>query len=764
MSGVKFNDADQDGIKDTPDAPLVAWEIDVTGTKLGVPYSTAMFTDSGGNWSVNLDRGTSFTACEVLQTGWIQDFPAASPTNPAVTTIGGVNCWTGTVPIANTSGYDFGNFQPSNLTVTKTATPAFTRTYAWSISKSVDSTEIDTSSGGSAVFHYTVVASQTGSTDSAWAVNGTITVTNQNLLFDFTGVNVTDSIDNSGSCSSITGGSNNGVNETILRNSSVVFTYTCTFGSNPGSGTNTAKATWNQGINSASGKAGYTFGSPTNPVNQTIHVTDTVGGNLGSLTATDPLATAATQTFTYSRTITAPTSTCATYDNTASITETSQSSKATVKVCGASPLTVAKNAGGTYTSAITKSVDKTKVEQAGGSITLNYTVKVTESGWTVSGNIMVTNPNDWESITANVGDSLSDSGGVCTVTGGSGAVVAKSAAITLPYTCSFASPPSSASGTNTAAATWNASAAHTSSNTNSGTASYSFSSLTVTDCWGSATSCTSTTLGTIAGNIASKSYTYAHTVTNAAPGTCQEYDNKATITETKQMAQASAIQCNTKTGALTMGFWKNSNGQGIISGQAKTGTCASATWLRQFNPFMDLSSTATCSQVATYVSNAIGAATCTSSTGTCNSMLKAQMLATALDVYFSDPALGGNKIGAYNGLGLGTPPLGGVAIDLSHVCSMTDSSSGSTCNGTYEDARPEFGIATPALGTTVLQMLSYANYPSSVNGNPVSNIGGTTWYKQIKNPNQVYAKDAFDNFNNQIAGIAPAGTTASPSF
>jgi hypothetical protein len=46
-----------------------------------------------------------------------------------------------------------------------------------------------------------------------------------------------------------------------------------------------------------------------------------------------------------------------------------------------------------------------------------------------------------------------------------------------------------------------------------------------------------------------------------------------------------------------------------------------------------------------------------------NAMLKAQMLATALDVYFSTPALGGSKITA-------PAPLGGIAIDLTMICKM----------------------------------------------------------------------------------------------
>src|SRR5215468_10778653 len=127
--------------------------------------------------------------------------------------------------------------------------------------------------------------------------------------------------------------------------------------------------------------------------------------------------------------------------------------------------------------------------------------------------------------------------------------------------------------------------------------------------------------------------------------TCQEYDNTATITQTGPM-----------------GFWQNKNGQGIITGGASTGgVCNSGTWLRQFNPFQDLSATASCSAVATYVSTILGSAT--ASGAAMNAMLKGQMLATALDVYFSTPTLGGNKIGA-------PTPLGGVKIDLTHVCKM----------------------------------------------------------------------------------------------
>src|SRR5581483_6183654 len=87
---------------------------------------------------------------------------------------------------------------------------------------------------------------------------------------------------------------------------------------------------------------------------------------------------------------------------------------------------------------------------------------------------------------------------------------------------------------------------------------------------------------------------------------CKKYDNTATFTTNTTGTTGSSSQSVTvcgplKTGALTMGFWHNKNGQAIIKGGASTaGVCNSGTWLRQFNPFKDLSATATCAQVAAY--------------------------------------------------------------------------------------------------------------------------------------------------------------------
>jgi hypothetical protein len=449
-----------------------------------------------------------------------------------VQTISGVNCWRATAGATDTSGFNFGNYQALPLTVSKTATPAFTRTYGWSIKKAVDKTLVE-QNGGTATFNYTVTASETGFTDSAWQVTGTITVVNHNSLLTFGGVKVTDAINDGGTCS-VTLGS--GV---LIAPGSSTFNYTCTYTGTPSpltGGTNTATVDWSLsgistvgGTTSSTGTAAVSFTTPTSTVDKTITVTDNFNGTtttLGTLTATD----------------------------------------------------------------------------------------------------------------------------------------------TTPYT--------------------------------------------------------------------SATYTYAHTVPVTA-NTCVTYNNTATISTTPpQSASQTVTECGAVAGGLTMGFWQNKNGQGIITaGKSTAGVCNSGTWLRLYAPFQDLSATATCAQVGTYVTNIIKAASAAGSTE--NPMLKAQMLATALDVYFGN-GLGGDPIGAPASFS------GGVKIDLTKVCVMIDGSSGTaTCGGTYKNVSAAFGGAS---SLTINQILAYAASQS--------NSGGSVWYGQVK-ATQDLAKNTFDAINNGVALVAP---------
>jgi hypothetical protein len=173
-----------------------------------------------------------------------------------------------------------------------------------------------------------------------------------------------------------------------------------------------------------------------------------------------------------------------------------------------------------------------------------------------------------------------------------------------------------------------------------------------------------------------------------------------------QKSQTIIVECN-NCGEGTMGFWQNKNGQALI----KSANQASlSTYLMGFAPFQDLAPQV----VATYVTNVVKVAS--ASGAAMNAMLKAQMLSTALDVYF--------------GKVLGTAP-----IDLTYINKPIGSAS-------YENVSSSFGGASCM---TINGMLSYAAGRS--------NSGGTVWYSQVKSgPNsQELAKDAFDAINNEKA-------------
>lgn len=634
------------------------------------------------------------------------------------------------------------------LTANKEATPSFERAFEWEIEKEVDKTRVEIAEGGTATFHYTVKVSHDEGTDSGWTVTGAITVNNPNSG-DVTGVDVEDSIDDANASCAVEGGSG----ATIEAESSEEFPYSCEYSAAPESGseTNTAIVSWgeqtvdgkllDEGTAKATAPVDWEGTEPT-VVDGSVEVTDTLGGTLGTVSSSDP----SPKTFEYPYEFSGdPAGTCTGHDNTATFvtdtTETEGSAEQEVEVCVGADLEVSKNATPafkrTFPWSISKEVDKTLVEQVGGKATFKYTIKVTkgagvDSDWLVSGEITVANPNDWEAITADVGDEIDDSNASCTVEGGNDAIIPAGESSKFSYSCEYSAKPESDSETNTAEAVWDEEAASTPSGSATGTAPVDWAGTTPTtvdDC----AEVTDTVDGvpTTLDDPLCESKTYEPTLTFPVPKSgCQTHENTAAFktedTETEGSASRSVKVCGpADTGALTMGFWQNKNGQGIVKGGSSTGgVCNSATWLRQYAPFQDLSATAKCSDVADYVTKVIKAAN--ASGASMNAMLKAQMLATALDVYFSDPALGGNKIGA-------PAPIGGVKIDLTKVCKNIGPCS------VYEDTSSAFGGTSPQ---TVSQLLTYAAGKS--------NAGGSLWYGNVK-PTQELAKDTFDAINNEVA-------------
>ena len=411
------------------------------------------------------------------------------------------------------------------------------------------------------------------------------------------------------------------------------------------------------------------------------------------------------------------------------------------------PLTILKDAAGAYDQPyswdIDKSVDKTLVKQVGGNATFHYTVDVdrttgTPTNVTVTGQIDVFNPNN-DDVVADVTDQLSDST-ACTITGGGTNQTMASGDNYFDYSCSLGSLPS---GTidNTATVTW---AEQTVDN---GDLAADHADWTVSDVPFTGTDVnpcidvsdtfglhgTTGSTGSLGSACDDTSFTYDRTVAVPAHG-CLTYDNTATFaatddsTVTGSSDQVSVTVCGpVATGARTMGFWQNKNGQGIIThGPATAGVCNATPWLRQYAPFQGLSATATCSQVASYVANVIKAAN--ASGASMNAMLKGQMLATALDVFYTGP-------GKYAGAQVFLPStaIGSVAIDLTQICKNIPSCS------IFENVSSAFGGAT---SLTVSQMLAYAASQS--------NAGGSVWYGQVK-ATQEKAKDAFDAINNEVA-------------
>jgi hypothetical protein len=395
-----------------------------------------------------------------------------------------------------------------------------------------------------------------------------------------------------------------------------------------------------------------------------------------------------------------------------------------------------------YTWDISKSVDKTRVVQSGGTATFNYTVTVThedavDGNYQITGDITVTNSNP-VGVDANVSDALvtADTNQSCVlddsnnVDGSLDTTISASSAPSFPYTCTYDGDPSSLTGTNSATVAWDQTTW-----SDSGTdftlpagsadafANYSFAvdtttdeCVSVSDVFNGGTATDLTPSGDICATTTTSESTdinYQRVITVDFLG-CRVYDNTATFTtndtETQGSDDAEVTVCG-HSGALTMGFWQNKNGQAIIAGAGQT---ALGTWLRGYHPFNNAPN----SNVAGYVSTIIKAASCTTASKTCNTMLRAQMLATALDVYFSDLALGGNLIHA-------PAPIGGYDINLTNVWGS-------------ENVSTAFGGATHM---TVSNMLLYQNTSDSLADN------GANWYGQNK-AMQVLAKDAFDAINN----------------
>jgi hypothetical protein len=316
------------------------------------------------------------------------------------------------------------------------------------------------------------------------------------------------------------------------------------------------------------------FGDPTTEVNDTVNVTDTFEGDLGSFSDTG--STSYTRTFG-----------CdgdeGQHDNTATIVETGQSDDASVTV-NCHELTVTKDAATsltkTWTWTIDKSADQTSLLLTEGQIfTVNYTVMVsavsTDSGHAVSGNISVNNPAPIDATINGVSDIVSPAiaGNV-------------SCGVTFPYTlvaggtlnCTYSADlPDDADRTNTATATlqnydYDEEGTATASGTTdfSGTADVDFENATVTE----VDECIDVSdtnvgpLGTVCANEAPKTFNYSLTFgahpdadvmlecgENTHPNTASFVTNDNGATGSDDWTVNATVACEQGC-TLTPGYWK----------------------------------------------------------------------------------------------------------------------------------------------------------------------------------------------------------------
>lgn len=456
---------------------------------------------------------------------------------------------------------------------------------------------------------------------------------------------------------------------------------------------------------------------------------------------------------------------------------------------GAEALGIDKDAAGsndnTYKWTILKSVDKTKVEQIGGSATFNYTVVVTRDGGTISnvkvtGSIAVFNlnvdglgntvPVDITGVT----DALSDNT-TCTVTNG-GAQTLTQVETDFAYSCSLSALPSS-SLDNKATVSWDGQDLSNNTHLDGGSADFTFTGIqftetkiddqvTVTDTFNGV----KTTLGTVppfdAGSTTTKTFTYSHTVSVPAHD-CVTYNNSAVFTTnttaTTDHSDQSVQVCGPHaTGALTIGFWKGPNGNSLIQNFcAPSGKTSLATYLSGLGagagPFATASGLS-CSQLVTYVNGVIVGASATDM----NKMLKAQMLATALDVYFSTSTLGYTTV---TGAGKNAPkppsnflPNGGIGtfkMDLTAICPMVDNTTAGSAS--CSAGKPSTnGFASGAFPWASQYVSTILNFAATAGVSPWTTGAFTspTWYGSDRTKQEIL-KNVFDQINNQLAFQGP---------
>jgi len=466
----------------------------------------------------------------------------------------------------------------TTLSASKTATAHYTRTFDWTIDKSVDPSNWDLFRGDAGTSEYAITVVKDGGTDAAW-LDGQICVTNGGAVAT-NGLQIVDNLTMPPSHTVIASLNVDVSSNPVLDPGETgCYSYHVDIPSSDVNAGDTYKNTADVTITNHSGHSGEPFGpqasasvilqaSPT-LINNSINVDDSNG---------DSYAFSASGSETYSATFTCDED-AGTPNNTATIRETGQSNGASVTVaCYA--LEVTKTASTTYDRtydwSVAKSGDKSALTLAlNESYLVNYTVVVSETytdgNWAASGSIAVKNPAPIDATINSVSDVVSTA-----------ISASPSCSVTFPYTlpagetlsCTYTtSLPDATSRTNTGTGTlqnnsYDESNVATASGTTdfSGTAAVTFGDPTneIDQCV-TATDDHYGSLGAVCAADAPKTYTYSGTI--GPYTTCGNYtvDNTAAYASETSSAAGSDnwtvnvnVPCSGCT--LTIGYWKTHNG------------------------------------------------------------------------------------------------------------------------------------------------------------------------------------------------------------
>lgn len=512
---------------------------------------------------------------ETNPSGWLAPgtYSVAEVNTPADWTLTSATCSNGSavnsinLAAGETVTCTFINTYTPALEITKTAGTTYTRTFDWTIDKSVSPETWNLFKGDSGTSRYTVAVTKDEGHDSAWNVAGSISIKN-NAAVSANITGVSDVI-----TGSITATVNCGVSfpHTLAAGDTLNCTYTANL-PDGSARTNTATVAASGLIQGGTGTANVTFGTPSNLINDSVTVNDT---NSGSWNFSDDT------TVNYNRTFSCNTDQ-GTHNNTATIAETAQSDNAWVTV-NCYNLSMAKTANTsldrTYAWNINKTADKSALTLSPGqTFPVNYSVLISKTGsidsnWAVAGTISINNPAPMSATINEVTDSISGIGPVSINCG-----------VTFPYTlaagssltCTYTGALSNiTTRTNTASAVQqNYTYSYLNSPTSGGTTGYNttasveFSGAAVNEI----DECVNITdsyagnLGTVCVAEAPKTYTYTRVVGPYNASLCgipQTVDNTATLTTNDTATtKDSNWQVNVNLAcycSLTQGYWKTHN-------------------------------------------------------------------------------------------------------------------------------------------------------------------------------------------------------------